>query len=44
MTFSVDRRKTMKLASAAAAAAIVPAPAWAQGSGLPSGTLKILVG
>ena len=44
MTFSEDRRKTLKIAGGAAAAAIVPSSSWADNSGLPSGTMKILVG
>ena len=44
MTFSEDRRKTLKIAGGAAATAIVPSSSWADNSGLPSGTMKILVG
>lgn len=43
MTHSSDRRRTLQLAGGLAAAAVVPAVSRAQ-SGLPSGTLKILVG
>lgn len=44
MKNAFDRRRALKIAAGAAAATLASRPAWAQSSGLPSGTLKILVG
>lgn len=44
MAFSFDRRRTLKIAGGAAAVAAMARASWAQTSGLPAGTLKILVG
>lgn len=44
MNHAFDRRRALKAAAGAAGAALASRPVWAQSSGLPSGTLKILVG